>query len=111
MVKVGSTLYWRFVILPCRNYKAMGSAGGSVPYPAILVMLGAAVAGGGSVWAIAAAAGTSGSQALTVGPIVGLAACGVWLIYTAVVVGVLKAQGKDHSAMARQRAPRRRGPV
>jgi hypothetical protein len=101
MVKVGSTLYWMFVILPCRTYKAMGSAGGSVPYPAILVMLGAAVAGGGLAWAIAAAAGTSGSQALTVGPIVGLAACGVWLIYTAVVVGVLKAQGKDHSAIAR----------
>ncbi|WP_145802971.1 hypothetical protein [Kribbella amoyensis] len=78
----------------------MASAGGSVPYPALLIGAGAAGAGGG-IWALVA--GTEDPDAFWKGAGVGIGVCVAWLIYSIAVVGVLRLAGKDHTKIARER--------
>lgn len=88
------------IVAPCRTYRFMGSAHGAVPYPAMLA--GALVAAlAGAVWTLAAMiSGADRSDAFWNGALAGILLGTAWLIYSAIVAGILRLTGKSYSQVA-----------
>lgn len=93
-----------FVVLPCRTYRYLGSDGGSVPVGAIVGgALLASVTGG--LWALGTwVLGQPGADDFWIGAGVGVGLGMVWIVYTLVIVAVLRVTGSDWSqVLKRQR--------
>jgi hypothetical protein len=97
------------IVAPCRTYKFVGSAQGSVPYPVMLTgVLVAALAG--ALWAVVAmVSGADRGDAFWWGAIGGLFLCISWLLYSIIVIGILWLTGRNwsHIAADRNRRPQR----
>lgn len=103
---IGSLFRRALIVAPCRTYKFMASAHGSVPYLAMLAgALVAALAGG--LWTLAAMiSGADRDSALTYGVLGGLLLDTTWLVYTVIVVGVLWLTGKSYTEIAMEGRPK-----
>lgn len=84
-----------FIIAPCRTYQYMKSAGGSVPYSAMLGYLALAAVGGGVGALVALVMRGHPATAFWAGAGVGIGFGICWIAYTCIVVLALLA-GRDY---------------
>ena len=97
-----SVFYRAFVVLPCRTYRYLGADGGSVPTGAVLGgALLASVTGG--LWAMGAnVLGRRGADDFWIGAGVGVGLGVLWILYTLVVVAILRVRGRDWSQVIKR---------
>ena len=90
-----------FIIAPCRTYQYMKSAGGSVPFGAMLAYLALAAVGGGVAALVALVMRGHPATAFWTGAGIGI---GIgWVVYTSIVVLALHLAGRDYSEILKKR--------
>jgi hypothetical protein len=99
---IRSVFHRVFVVWPSRTYRFMGSEAGSVPYGAMLAGVLIALGVGGLGALSAGLLDIGRTDAFWIGAGVGIGLGVVWLVYSVIVVGVLRLTGSDWSQVVRR---------